>query len=71
MSPRTASIFAQLVVGAGLKAQANSLIYLCMSQNVADALRPLQPGRVVIADAPNSAALLAALARVAAQSPGV
>ena len=71
MSPRTASIFAQLVAGAGLKAQANSLIYLCMSQNVADALRPLQPGRVVIAAAPNSAALLAALARVAAQTPGV
>jgi hypothetical protein len=42
-----------------------------MSQNVADALRPLQPDRVVIVDAPNSAALLAALARVAAQSPGV
>jgi uroporphyrinogen-III synthase len=66
MSPRTASIFAQLVAGAGLKAQANSLIYLCMSQNVADALQPLQPGRVVIAAEPNSAALLAALTRVAA-----
>ena len=71
MSPRTASIFAQLVVGAGLKAQANSLIYLCMSQNVADALRPLQPDRVAVAAEPNSAALVAALARVAAQSPGV
>ena len=71
MSPRTASIFAQLVAGAGLKTQASRLIYLCMSQSVADALRPLQPGRVVITDAPNSAAVVAALARVAAQSPGV
>jgi uroporphyrinogen-III synthase len=71
MSPRTATIFAQLVAGAGLKAQANRLIYVCMSQNVADALQPLQPGRVVIAPAPDAAALAAALARVAAQSPGV
>jgi uroporphyrinogen-III synthase len=71
MSPRTASIFAQLVAGAGLKTQASRLIYVCMSQNVADALRPIEPGRVSVAAEPNSAALVAALARVAAQSPGV
>jgi uroporphyrinogen-III synthase len=71
MSPRTAAIFARLVASAGLSEQARRLTFFCLSQGVAEALAGLAPPRIEIAAEPNSAALLAALARVATQSPGV
>ncbi len=71
MSPRTAAIFARLVASAGLSEQARRLTLFCLSQGVAEALAGLAPPRIEIAAEPNSAALLAALARVATQSPGV
>lgn len=71
MSPRTAAIFARLVASAGLGEHAGRLTYVCLSQAVAEALAGLAPSRLEVAAEPNSAALLAALARVATQSPGV
>jgi uroporphyrinogen-III synthase len=71
MSPRTAAILARLVASAGLTEQARRLTFLCLSQGVAEELRGLAPPHVEIAAEPNSAALLAVLARVATQSPGV
>ena len=71
MSPRTAAIFAQLVEVAGLRESASRLAYVCLSANVAEALGELSPGRREIAATPNSAAMLAAIARVATQSTGV
>lgn len=71
MSPRSADIFAQLVAGAGLQDSARRLTFLCLSQAVANALHSLQPARLEIADAPNSAAMLAAVDRVASGSRGV
>jgi uroporphyrinogen-III synthase len=71
MSPRTASIFAQLVAAAGLGERARRLTCLCLSRGVAQGLRDLAPVRVEIAPEPNAAGMLAALARVASQSTGV
>jgi len=71
MSPRTAAIFAQLVGNSGLKDCARRLTYVCLSESVAAALGELAPERCAIAAAPNSEAMLAALARVASQSTGV
>jgi uroporphyrinogen-III synthase len=71
MSPRTAAIFAQLVEVAGVKEGASRLIYVCLSESVAEALGGLAPRRREIAAAPNLAAMLAAIARVATQSTGV
>jgi uroporphyrinogen-III synthase len=71
MSPRTATIFAQLVGKAGLKEPARRLAYICLSANVAAALGDLAPGRVNIAVRPNSSAILDAVGRVATRSSGV
>jgi uroporphyrinogen-III synthase len=71
MSPRTAETFAQLVVEAGLKESARRLVFLCLSHAVAEALSPLAPVRTEVADAPNSAAILGATARVATRCRGV
>ena len=71
MSPRTAAIFAQLVEVAGVKDSASRLVYVCLSESVAEALGGLAPRRREIAAAPNLAAMLAAIARVATQSTGV
>jgi uroporphyrinogen-III synthase len=65
MSPRSANIFAQLVADAGLGKAVRRLVFLCLSQAVADALQDLAPARIEIADAPNSAAMLATVGRVA------
>jgi uroporphyrinogen-III synthase len=65
MSPRSADIFVQVVAGAGIERDARQLVFLCLSQAVADALQGLAPAHVEIAEAPNSVAMLAAVGRLA------
>jgi uroporphyrinogen-III synthase len=71
MSPRSSEIFAQLVADAGLGDEARRLKFFCLSPAVADALQRLAPTRIEVADAPNSEAILAAVARVATRGRGV
>jgi uroporphyrinogen-III synthase len=71
MSPRTAAIFVELVGEAGLGEAARRLAYVCLSANVAGALKDLAPARVNIAVRPNSSAMLEAVAQVATHSSGV
>ena len=71
MSPRTAAIFAALVGKAGLSEPAGRLTYVCLSANVAAALKGLAPSRINIAVTPNSSAILDAVGRVATHSSGV
>jgi uroporphyrinogen-III synthase len=71
MSPRTAATFARLVADAGLKLSAPKPIFVCLSAAVAAALGDLPQGRVVVAEAPNSEAMLAAMSQVATLSSGV
>lgn len=71
MSPRTAETFARLVTAAGLQAEARRLVFLCLSAAVAARLGDLAPPQVVVAETPNSQAMLAATSRVATQSSGV
>lgn len=71
MSPRSANIFAQLVADRGLEGDARRLVFLCLSQAVADSVQCLVPARVEIAEAPNAAAMLAAVGRVASGCAGV
>jgi uroporphyrinogen-III synthase len=71
MSPRTAAIFAALVGKAGLSEPAGRLAYVCLSANVAAALKGLAPGHVNIAVRPDSSAILDAVGRVATHSSGV
>ncbi len=65
MSPRSADTFAQLVADAGIDREARQLVFLCLSQAVAHGLHSLAPVRIEIAEAPNGAAMLAAVGRVA------
>jgi len=71
MSPRTARIYARLVADAGLAEYARSPAFLCLSPAVAASLRELAPDRIVVAETPNSEAMLAAVTRVATLSTGV
>jgi len=71
MSPRTATIFAALAGKAGLNEPAGRLAYVCLSANVAAALRGLAPADVNIAVRPNFPAILDAVGRVATHSSGV
>jgi uroporphyrinogen-III synthase len=71
MSPRTATIFAAVVGKAGLSEPAGRLAYVCLSANVAAALKGLAPTRINIAVRPNSSAILDAVGRVATHSSGV
>lgn len=71
MSPRSANIFAQLVADRGLQADARRLVFFCLSQAVVDSVQCLVPARVEIAEAPNAAAMLAAVGRVASGCAGV
>jgi uroporphyrinogen-III synthase len=71
MSPRSANIFAQLVADRGLEAAARRLVFLCLSQAVADSVHCLAPARVEIAEEPNTSAMLAAVGRVASGCAGV
>lgn len=60
-SPRTAHVFASLVLDAGLAAQAAGLVAYCLSPNVAEALGDLPRLTVKIAREPDQAALIALL----------
>jgi uroporphyrinogen-III synthase len=71
MSQRTAGIFAELAERAGLKEQVRKLAYVCVSANVAVALKGLDPARVNIAVRPDSAGILKAVDQVATHSSGV
>lgn len=71
MSPRTAAIFCQLADTTDLKDKARRLTFLCLSAGIAEKLDVLAPARVEVAEAPNTRALLGALARMAPPSSGV
>lgn len=71
MSPRTAAIFSELVGKAGLEEPARRLAHVCLSPNVAGALKGLAPARVNIAVRPNFTGILEAVAQVATHSSGV
>ncbi len=71
MSPRTAGIFAELAERAGLKEAARKLAYVCLSANVAGAMKLIDPARVNIAVRPNSSGILEAIEQVATHSSGV
>ena len=60
-SPRTARTFAALISEADLAAPTHKITAVCLSQAVADELKPLTFNKVVVASAPNQEALLAAL----------
>ncbi len=68
LSPRTAAIYAKAMERTGLAFRAPHLIHYCLSQDVADQIRHLQPMSVVIPDQPNLHHLLAVVAGPAAQS---
>ncbi|OYW53999.1 MAG: hypothetical protein B7Y80_00780 [Hyphomicrobium sp. 32-62-53] len=68
MSPRTAQAWCALVASEGLKAQAQSLTYLCLSAGVAAALQPIAPKRIEIAVKPNEEQMLALAARLSSSS---
>jgi uroporphyrinogen-III synthase len=68
MSPRTAEAWCALVAAAGLSAEAQSLLYLCLSPGVAAALQPLAPARIDIAVKPNEEQMLALAARLSSSS---
>ncbi len=68
MSPRTAQAWSTLVAAEGLKAEARSLTYLCLSPGVAAALQPLDPIRIEIAVKPNEEQMLALAARLSSSS---
>lgn len=71
MSPRSAGIFTELVDKAGLRDAARKLAFVCLSANVAGALKGLDPARVNIAVRPNSSGILEAVEQVATHSSGV
>jgi uroporphyrinogen-III synthase len=71
MSPRTGATFARLMTGEGLREAAGKLVFLCLSPAVAASVEPLAPGRVEVSESPNSAAMLAAVTRVATLWSGV
>ncbi len=62
LSPRTASVYSNLVVAAGLEQAASRLIHVCLSASVAGALTPLSPERVIVSERPNIEDLLALVA---------
>jgi uroporphyrinogen-III synthase len=71
MSPRTARIFAGLVEQSDLGESARRLAYVCLSANVAGALKGFDPIRVDIAVRPNTSGILEAVGQVATHSSGV
>ncbi|MEZ5910058.1 MAG: uroporphyrinogen-III synthase [Hyphomicrobiaceae bacterium] len=59
MSPRSARIYASLIVAAGLTEAARDLAYFCLSAAVSAALAPIAPRTAAIAPAPETDSLLA------------
>lgn len=68
LSPRTAAIFASLVRASEVENAARRLKYYCMSEAVAEALAPLAPVEINIADEARLEEVLALLARLAPES---
>ena len=68
MSPRTATAWCALVDAAGLGEKAQSLVHLCLSSGVADAVGSLNPSRIEIAVKPNEEEMLALAARLSSSS---
>jgi len=68
MSPRTASVFANLVTAAGLSDAARRLAFFCFSEAVAQSLDRLAPLDVRVAGRPNTEEVLALLALAAPES---
>lgn len=62
LSPRTAAVFRQLVVTAGLAEAASRILHVCLSAPVAAALAPLSAQKVIIPERPAIEDLLALLA---------
>lgn len=62
LSPRTASVYRDLVIASGLKQPASRLIHACLSPSVAGALPPLSPQKVIVAEHPTIEDLLALVA---------
>lgn len=69
MSPRTAKVYAQHVVEAGLAAAARRMVHFCLSEAIARQIAPLGVERVAVARAPNSEEMLALIAGEASDSP--
>ncbi len=67
MSPRTAKTFAELVTRHGLVTQANGLVCYCLSEAVAEAVRPLG-GTIRVAARPREEDILALVDSEAASS---
>lgn len=65
MSPRTAMVFAELAIKAGLEEPARDLCHFCLSEAVAQGLADLSPEKVFVAKLTNSQEMLALIARVA------
>ena len=65
MSPLSAGTFVALVNAAGLREQCQRLVYICLSQNVAQIVRSLNPVSVHVAVKPNGTNMLALIERLA------
>lgn len=68
MSPRTASVWCELVRAAGVEDAARRLVHLCLSHGVAKSLNPLAPARIAVARAPSWDEMLALAAGLASSS---
>jgi uroporphyrinogen-III synthase len=68
MSPRTGSIFAELVAAAGLAESARRLAFFCLSDAVSASLKGLRPMDVRVARRPNAEEVLALVASAAPES---
>ncbi len=68
MSARTAATFVALVMANSLQRQASKIVFLCLSEAVAEALRVLNPPVVEIAIRPRTEEMLALVDRMAAKS---
>lgn len=69
-SRRGAETLATLAQEAGLAAELARIGHACLSADAASGLAALGPGRVALAEAPNEASLIRALARIPARMPG-
>jgi uroporphyrinogen-III synthase len=70
LSPRTAGIYAGLVMKQGLASAARALVHFCLSPAVAQRLAPLGSVRVEIAENPRLEEVLALIDKAATQSGG-
>jgi len=70
MSPRTAAVYAALMRKHGLLAAARRLTHFCLSEAIAQRLKPLKGAPAQIAEAPRLEELLALIDAAAARSDG-